>query len=301
MPESTIVRPSPAEARRSVIAAWKDPIAADFRLYVRECSNAALYDLAEGLWWAIEHPGTNPETDPALRHLVDRGREENLRLCQAEIDRRRRLVALGRKLPKIFTPRFNRMREVCQQIREEVELEDLVLNAGMPIKLGEKESHAPCLLCGGPPGVARTARWGAGGDHRRAGGRGPALRRLHAHPGMGRGALPPLRQAPSRPGRPRHDRRLSLVPDRLGRVDRRRRQPVLPLRCPPPRRPPPLPDLPGRARPRGPLTPAHHPGRRSNPPPGSLVSGRCFSVPSTLNQPPSTHLPIDPLAAVRVR
>src|SRR6478735_3456063 len=154
MPESTIVRPSPAEARRSVIAAWKDPIAADFRLYVRECSNAALYDLAEGLWWAIEHPGTNPETDPALRHLV----------------------ALGRKLPKIFTPRFNRMREVCQQIREEVELEDLVLNAGMPIRLGEKESHAPCLLCGGPPGVARTARWGAGGDHRRAGGRGPALR-----------------------------------------------------------------------------------------------------------------------------
>ena len=149
MPESTIVRPSPAEARRSVIAAWKDPIAADFRLYVRECSNAALYDLAEGLWWAIEHPGTNPETDPALRHLVDRGREENLRLCQAEIERRRRLVALGRKLPKIFTPRFNRMRAVCQQIREEVELEDLILNAGMPIKLGEKESHAPCLLCGG--------------------------------------------------------------------------------------------------------------------------------------------------------
>ena len=90
-------------------------------------------------------PGDRSRVAPSGRSRA----EENLRLCQAEIDRRRRLVALGRKLPKIFTPRFNRMRAVCQQIREEVELEDLILNAGMPIKLGEKESHAPCLLCGG--------------------------------------------------------------------------------------------------------------------------------------------------------
>ena len=57
-------------------------------------------------------------------------------------------IALGRQIAlDLRPPAFNRMREVCQWIREEVELEDRILYEGMPIRLGEKESHDK--VCGG--------------------------------------------------------------------------------------------------------------------------------------------------------
>jgi hypothetical protein len=149
MTATTTAQPTPSQARAWVTSNWRDTNDKRFRDRIREMSNAALYDYAEGLFWAIDTPGSNPETDPDLRNLIDRGRERDLRVCQQEIARRRQLVAVGRKYPKIFTPHFNRLREACQRIREEVDLEDVVMDAGVAIRLGKKESHAACPICGG--------------------------------------------------------------------------------------------------------------------------------------------------------